>query len=340
MQSLRDFGLMRLLRGPGPLAAAILALSALAGCQTEEPPPAENFLRIQLNDSLARYDRVTVMLVDRVDTTRMLDTLWDGPLRAPSKDIPDYNMKYLGRSEFIIKITAFRAGRLAVQTRIFYSPENQVVRHDSVPPLVAQNWLISLKPDTGTMSPEFDKDSLSYLVKLPQGVHSVSFIPIAPIPQVSIQARGLLIPSGSRSKTYQVGDSAEKVTFMVTDTATGTASTRNYEVVIVPAPPVGVYLDTLEPSTGFLGQAFTPENPAYYLYMPADKDTVSFRVSSRDPGTMSITVDGTFVSSGAYSRPPIFVAKGSVYTVPIRVTRGNQVGYYQVTLDHRGTASH
>ena len=321
------------------LASALAAI--LSGCQTEEPPPPENFLRLQLNDSLARYDRVTVLIVDRVDTARLLDTLWDDPLPAPSKDIPDYNMKRLGTSEFIIKVTAWRANRVAVQTRIFYSPESQVVRHDEVPPLIPQNWLTSLKPDTGIMTPAFDRDSLDYLVKVPYGVNSVTFVPtISPeqaAAKVTIQARGQYVSSGSWTKAFQVGDSSETVTFSVTDMVTGAATTRNYNVRLFPTPPVGLYLDSLYPSSGFWNILYTPDNPAYNLYLFGSQDTVSFTVKPVDP-LILVTVDGVRIFEG--QRAKFTVPLNTTHIAGIKLRRGEETGFYQVTIEHRESGGH
>jgi hypothetical protein len=44
---------------------ALCALLALASCQTEDPPETQTLLRVKLNDSLSRYERVLVEVYAR-----------------------------------------------------------------------------------------------------------------------------------------------------------------------------------------------------------------------------------------------------------------------------------
>lgn len=324
-----------------PLAAlGLWSLLALAACQTEEPPEAQTLLRIKLNDTLSRYERVLVEVYARSDTNRAVDTLWNDRF-APATRIPDYDLKKLRGGEFFLLVTGYASGsRVALQTRIYYSPVNGVfVRHDPVPALVPQNWLASLQPSVGALSPAFAPESLFYLIKLPQGVDSISFLPKAPFPYVSVQANGQTVPFGKPTKTYKIGSSPDTVWFRVTDTSTGTAATRDYGVAIIPTPPPGLLLASLVPSAGFLGTAFTPENTIYILYMPPTVDTVSFLASPMDPKTMTLSIDNQAVFPDQQSQV-ITVARGATYNVEIYVMRAGKKGYYRVTLDHTQTSSH
>jgi hypothetical protein len=324
-----------------PLAAlGLWALLALAACQTEEPPEAQSLLRVKLNDSLSRYERVVVEVYARSDTSRAVDTLWNDRFVPPGQ-IPAYDLKKLRGGEFFLLVTGFASGsRLALQTRIYYSPVNGVfVRHDPVAPLLPQNWLTSLQPSVGTLSPAFSPEVLSYLVKLPQDVDSISFLPKAPFPSVSVQANGQTVPFGKPTKTFKIGSSPDTAWFRVTDTSTGTAATRDYGVAMIPTPPPGLLLASLVPSSGFLGTAFTPENTIYNLYMTPTIDTVSFTASPLDPKTMTLSIDNQIVLPDQPSQP-ITVERGTKYTLVIYVMRAGKKGYYQVTLDHTQSSSH
>jgi hypothetical protein len=329
-------------RPPRPSFAvlALCALLALVSCQLEDPPEAQTLVKVRLNASMARYDLVVVELYARSDSNQVLATLWNDRLQSPSSQIPAYDVKGMG-DEFIVKVTGYLPGkRLALQTRIFYSPvDGTIVVHDSVPPPVPQNWLESLRPSVGTLSPPFFKDSLLYLVKLPQDVDSIYFTPRAPNPFVIVQADGQDIPDGKPSKTYKIGSSPDTARFLVSDSSTGAWSTREYKVAMIPTPPLGLLLAKLVPSTGRLGTEFTPENTVYNLYMPPDVDTVSFLVSPLDPKTMSMTVDNEAVFADRQSQV-ITVARGAIYKVVIYVTKAGKKAYYQVTLDHTQTSSH
>lgn len=325
-----------------PYALLIAAVLALAGCQTVDPPPAQNLLSVQLDDSLKRYDRVLVQVFDRDSASRLLKTLWDGPLTSPGSDIAGFDMKDFGTARFIVKVSGFKAGgQLALQTRIFYEPPpgRQSVLHDSVPPLIPLNWLESLKPSVGSMSPDFNRDSLHYQIKMPEKMDSLNFILTAPYPGVIIQLNGNTVASGTGTKFIKIGNTPDTVFARVTDTGTGIASTREYQLIIFPTLPQGVSLATLVPSAGRLGTEFSPQNTIYNLYMLPNQDTVSFLATPADPRTMTVTVDGLAVFNGQQSQV-ITVAKGTTYTLPITVRRGSDVGYYQITLDHTQGSSH
>jgi hypothetical protein len=323
-------------------AFSFALLLALAGCQTVDPPEAQTFLHVQLNDSLARYERVLVQIYDRDHTDSLLHTLWDAPLRAPKTDIPGYDMKSLGTTRFIIKVSGFKAGgQLALQTRIFYEPPpgRPTVVHDSVPPLVPQNWLESMVPSVGKLTPDFNRDSLDYQLKMPEKTSAVAFTLTAPFPGVIIQADGQQVASGATAKAIQIGNSPDTAWMRVTDTSTGVSATREYRVIIFPTLPPGVSLASLQPSTGRLNRDFTSDNTVYILYMPPGADTVSFLATPADPRTMTVTIDNQAVFPGQESQV-ITVAKGSTYTVPIYVRRGTDAGYYEIKLDHTQTSSH
>jgi hypothetical protein len=305
-------------------------------------PEQETFLTISLNDSLRSCEKVLVQVFDRNDTTRLLATPWNGPLSKPGNDIQKINMKGFGTEAIVVVVSGYKAGgQLSTRTLIFYSPEDdsRTVRHDPVPPLVPHNWLESLAPSAGSLNPPFHRDTGRYTVKLPQGVAAISFTPTAPLPGIIIQANGAIVPSGTATKTFQVGNAPDSVWFMVTDTSTGISSTRDYRVALIPTPPPGLYLASLTPSTGFLGTEFSSENTIYYLYMPPDQDTVSFLASPLDPRTMTVTIDGQAVFPGQQSQV-ITVAKGTIYTLDIYVRRGGESGYYRILIDHTKTSSH
>jgi hypothetical protein len=323
------------------MAMALWALLALAACQTEDPAEAQTLLRIKLNDSLSRYERVLVEVYARADSNKVVDTLWNDKLPSPKDQIRAYDVKKLQGSEFFVQVTGFAAGsRLALQTRIYYSPVNGTfVRHDAVPPLVPQNWLTSLKPSVGTLSPDFLKDSLFYLVKLPQDIDTIFFSPVVPNPSVIVQANGQIVPYGKPTKTYKIGGSPDTVRFSITDTSTGVNATREYQIAMIPTPPLGLLLASLVPSAGRLGTEFTPENTIYNLYMPSNIDTVSFVASPLDPQKMTMTIDNVNVGPGQKS-PIITVARGTIYTLEIYVMQPGKKGYYVIKLDHTQTSSH
>ncbi len=321
-------------------ALLLAAVLAFAGCQTVDPPPAQNLMYLQLDDSLKRYDLVQVDIYDRDNASRLLTRLWNKPLQDPARDIPAYDINALGTNRFIIKVSAFKANHLALQTRIFYAPppDHPTVLHDSVAPLVPQNTLKSLTPSVGAMTPDFKPDSMFYQVKMPEKTDSLNFILVTSYQGATIDFNGSPAVSGQATKFVKIGNSPDTLVARVTDTSTGTPSTLEYHVVVFPTLPQGVSLLSLVPSQGRLGTEFTPQQTVYNLYMDPDKDTVSF-LATPSAGTTQVTIDGLAVFKGDQSQV-ITVARGTTYTVPITVHRGSDVGYYQITLDHTQGSSH
>lgn len=322
------------------LFVSVLAL-LLGACQTTDPPEPETNLRLSLNDSLARYEKIIVQLLDRNDSNRVLITIWNAPLRQPANEIPAIPLKTVGSDAFIVKITGYKAmGQLALQTMIFYEPNNKTVRHDyDLPPLKPLAYLEALTPSVGTMTPAFHRDSLKYSVTLPANVTELTFGVKAPLPGVSILVDGAPVASGSASKIMQIGTRPDTMLVAVTDTSTGVSTTRIYTVTVIPTLPAGVRLASLVPSVGKLSKEFVPEQQVYAIYLPVDKDTITFRVSPADARTMTVTIDGQAALPGVSSQ--LFtVAVGMTKTIGIIVKRGNDDSYYQVTIDHTQTSDH
>lgn len=321
---------------------SIVAALALSGCQTTDTPEAKTFLVVRLDDSLKQYDRVLVQVFDRTDTAHLLQKLWDDRLSSPKTDIPEWDMSSFGTDYFIIKVTGFKAGdQVALRTRIFYEPPpgHPTVLHETLQPLKPRNWLASLVPSVGALSPDFQPDSLRYQVKMPVGKSALNFTMTGAYPGALIQMNGDTVVPGVATKTIQIGNSPDTVLIRATDRSTGTASTRNYQVIVFPTLPPDVYLANLVPSTGTLNTQFTSQNTLYSLYMPPNEDTVSFLPTAIDPATMIITIAGSSLLAGQRSQV-ITVAKGATLDVPIYVTRGSTSAFYQITLDHTQRSSH
>lgn len=321
-------------------ALAATGLVLLAACTTEETPEAETILRVRLHDSLARYEKVWVQVLNRNDTNTVLATLWKGEaLPAPGTAIPGFSLNEIPSKSFIVRITAYKAGQLALKTMIFYETGNKTVRHDEVPPLKPLNWLDALSPSVGTMVPDFHKDSLKYTITLPVNVNSLSFSVTGSVPGVSILVDGAAVASGTSSKIHQIGAKGDTLPISVTDTSTGISATRIYTMTVVSTNPPGMELVSLVPSVGAFNSIFNPKNPLYVLYMPAGVDTISFRAKPADTKTMTMVIDGEAVFWPSPSKV-ITVPKGANHTVNIDLYRGSEQGYYQITLDHTQTADH
>jgi hypothetical protein len=310
--------------------AASLALF-LCACQTVDPPPADEVLWLKLNDSLSRYDRVKVQILDSQSIA--VKTLWDAKLSAPGSDLPAYTLGALSHRPFTIKVSGYKALQLAVETLIAYDGKgHKTVLHTALPPLRPTNGLLSLIPSSGQLSPSFLRDTLNYRISLPSGVKSVSFTMQPENPSAQISFEGESVLAGASTQAVIVGDSPETVQILVTDMSTGVASTRIYTLVILPTLPPGLYLGSLKPSAGTLAPDFTPEAQVYALYLTEDVDTVSFVLTAADPGTMTLFIDHKAIFSG--SRSKVFTVDSTDVSVPIEVHRGSQLSFYNVTITH------
>jgi hypothetical protein len=313
------------------LAAAIALICS--GCQTVDPPPAETILRLHLNDSLARYEKVQVLLLDRNDTDRIIATLHNDVLKNPANEITGYKLGDLANKSFIVKVTAFvKPNRLALQTYIFYDAGKKTVRHDSLPPLQPLDWLVKLTPSLGIMSPAFHKDSMIYTVTVPSGITAITLAPEAYFDGAVVNMGGATIPSGASSQPIQIGANPDTVTMLVTDASTGKASTRTYTLILIATPPPGLNLGSLVPTAGKLSPAFEPATTFYTVSLPAGIDTVAFFVTPADPRTMTLTIAGMANFPGKKSQLFRLESNRSL-VIPIEVYRGAEMAYFQVMID-------
>lgn len=313
------------------LAAAMAFF--LSGCQTVDPPPAETILRVHLNDSLSRYEKVRVQLLDRNDTNKVIAVLHDGVLKNPANEITGYALGILAGKSFIVKVTAFLAqNRLALQTRIFYDAGTKTVRHDGVPPLQSLDWLVKLTPSAGVMSPVFHQDFLNYKVTIPEGITAITLAPQAHFSGAVVSLDGATIPFGASSQPIQIGADSDTVTVLVSDATTGKVSTRAYTLILIPTPPVGLSLATFVPTAGKISPAFEPATLSYRVSLPIGIDTVAFFVTPADPKTMTLTISGLAYFSGKKSQPFTLFSNRSLI-VPIEVKRGSELVYYHITID-------
>ncbi|MDQ3000302.1 MAG: cadherin-like beta sandwich domain-containing protein [Fibrobacterota bacterium] len=313
------------------LVAAMAVL--FSGCQTVDPPPAETILRLHLNDSLSRYEKVRVQLLDRNDTNKVIAVLHDGVLKNPANEITGYALGILAGKSFIVKVTAFLAqDRLALQTHIFYDAGKKTVRHDGVPPLQSLNWLVKLTPSVGVMSPVFHQDSLGYKVTIPAGIAAIALAPQAYFNGAVVSIDGATIPFGASSQPIQIGATSDTVTVLVSDATTGKVSTRTYTLILIPTPPAGLNLATLVPTAGNISPAFEPTTLAYTVSLPVGIDTVAFFVTPVDPKTMTLTISGLAYFSGKKSQVFTLYSNRSL-VIPIEVKRGSELVYYQIMID-------
>ncbi|MEO6097801.1 MAG: cadherin-like beta sandwich domain-containing protein [Fibrobacteria bacterium] len=316
---------------PGLLTGLGLALIlGLSGCQTEDPPEAETVLWVRLNDSLSKFSSVVVQIVDRNDSNTIIHTMWNGKLPSPGVDIQGYPLRSLAKKSFVVKVKAYLSdGQLALYTQINYEDGKKTVYHKDVPPQIARDWLTKLIPSLGRLMPPFHKDSLNYILDIGNG-SVVTFSMVAASANAITNVDGVMVPPGGQSPPDTVHE-RDTIPILVTDLSTGTATTRRYNVIIVPTAPPTLTLSTLIPSDGSLVPPFSPADKVYSLMLPKGVDTVAFTVTPSDPRTMTMRVAEKEVLPG--QRSQTFKVPSSSYPISIEVFQGGNSAYYQVTMD-------
>lgn len=318
-----------------PLRAllSILALALIlgvSGCQTEDPVEADTVLWVRLNDSLSKFSKVLVQIVDHDDSNLVIHTMWNDRLPSPGTDIQGYPLKSLANRAFVVNVMAYLDGQLALYTQINYEGGKKSVQHKEVPALIARDWLTKLTPSVGNLVPPFHKDSLTYVLDIGKNA-VVSFSMITASSHAITSVDGATVPPGSPSQPITVAD-RDTVPILVTDLSTGTATTRRYNVIIVPAEAPAPALGTLEPSVSKIFPEFSPGNFIYTLVLPKGVDTVTFTITPSDPRTMTMTMGDKAILPG--QRSQVFkVQQGANLPIPIEVFLGTNRAFYQVTVD-------
>ncbi len=102
-------------RGLRACLLAIAALSLFMQCNSggTTSSPAENFVSIKLNDSLSRFDSVSVLIVAAGDTSRVIGKAWSGPLPNP-KAIPDFRLADGTKTIVSIHVLGYKNGGAVV----------------------------------------------------------------------------------------------------------------------------------------------------------------------------------------------------------------------------------
>lgn len=315
---------------PATLHARLLlaATLSLTGCNLleKEQPPAPVILYLSLDDSLSRYDSVTVHIADGADTGREIQRVWAGALPTPSQ-VPPCTLTG-SKDNFLVKVRAYRGkGQLGVETYIYYEGGRKRVVHNALPPLVPFNWLARLTPSTGILEPVFNPDVLGYSLPLAANVASVSFDVVAAYTGKALVVVGdQTVAPGVPPKAFPV-DTAD---FTVPITVTDLGTTRLYQVMVVPPKPLKVELSRMELSAGAtMVPAFKPETEIYNITIPSTLGSVDITCWPADPVSMTLVVLGEPTFAGSAKRI-VLDRPGATTVVTIGVSRGGDHKEYTV----------
>lgn len=317
----------------GIRAAALLGIPLLlAACGVSDPlPPRDVILRLQLHDSLSRYETVDITLIDIRDTGLVLEKVWSGPLPKPSQ-VPGHTLTKAKDRDFIVRILGYGGGnQLMLETWIRREAGIKTVLHKDVPPYKPRFQLRALGTSAGTLAPPFTPEETSYTLVLPEGAAQVAFTANPVLAGAGMTLDGDSIRPGTATAPMAVGRAPDTARFLITDASQGRAYAREYVVVVIPTLPPAVRLASLTPSVGTLAPAFHPDTGTYALALPAGAEEVTFTMRPASASTMTLVFNGFSIFSGQVS-PPVTVPAGGKDMAYVEVRRGPDMKLYQILI--------
>lgn len=295
----------------------------LGGCL--QPEPSQTLLQLRLNDSLSRYDSITITLLKLADTNQVLQTVHTGKMNNPAA-LPPFKLTAARDVPFMVKIRGWiRGGQLGLETLIYYEGDSKVVKYMPVPPLVVRNSLGLLTASAGTFIPPFHKDSLHYRLIVPLGIDSVTLAALPAHPEAKVVLNG--DPSHPLPRSFHPSATPQTVLISVVDLG----AKKDYEVIIQEEVPAKVGLTSLVLTAGSLTPAFSTEVNNYTTIIPADVSTVRVIATPADSRTMTLTIQGRAAFPGQPS-DPFTMNPGQIRMVTILVARGDERAEYSVSI--------
>jgi hypothetical protein len=254
----RGFGALRIF---GPLLAAAFFF-LLTRCQPNPSDTQERkFVTVHLNDSLSRFDRVEVLILENGDTGKVVGEMWNGKLPSPGS-IPSYRLDDAEDRILSIRVEGFDAdGKLLLDMRISKQDGRQVVANmaipgsdpDTVKPTRKSPNLASLKTSAGTLSPAFNPETKSYSLNLEYEQSPFTVTAQPAYAQASLLLGNAPLTAGAPGDPIRarVGDNDYVLTVIAADTSTqySLKVTRAKSADTVVPPDTG----TTKPGGLFLG---------------------------------------------------------------------------------------
>jgi len=222
-------------------AAAAICLGVQCRLAPEPDPRQENYLTVNLNDSLSRYDKVVVQILAAGDTAQVVGTLWSGRLEAPGA-IPAYRLGDDEARSLSVRVRAWDAsGRLALDETIVKQDGKSIVT--AIPILRPSPRLATLALSAGTLSPAFAPGTSEYSASVPNSQSSIQVTASPEYAEAQIYEGIRPMAAGKPSDPVPLDTGANRITVMV---LAGDTSARYLVTVQRAKPPA----DTAKPVTG------------------------------------------------------------------------------------------
>lgn len=178
----------------------------LVQCHFNNGSPEEKYVSIRLNDSLKRYDSVEVVIIVAGDTSRVVGTVWAGPLAKPGS-LADYRLSDAEERPLAIRVRAFdKSGQMVLNQILSKENGKQVVT--TLPTLKPSLRLSSLIPSSGSLSPAFDSGHAAYVINLANNQKTIAFTAVSAYTYAIMKLGADILVSGtpSKSSSLQIGD--------------------------------------------------------------------------------------------------------------------------------------
>jgi|GEM_PF-3899272 len=174
--------------------------------------------------------------------------------------------------------------------------------------------LTSLAISNGTLSPVFNKDSLSYAATVPYAVSSVNVTPTTSDNTETVSVNGTTVASGSAVNVPLVEGSNTITTLVMAEDG---VSTRTYTIALTRTITVAT-LSGITPDAGTLSPVFAANTTTYTLPEANTVKSVGLTIIPVDPGaTIAVT---TAVNGAAVT------GSGNVYAIGLNAATSTQSG--------------
>lgn len=270
----------------GFLSAILLGL-CLASCSTDSEGGGRE-IDWNLGDSLKTYSNVVITILDPLDSTKVLDTVFAGKLADPAS-LESYRIPDSIGGRFTILIQGYNAqGLLALESRIAVKdgkpsapvktpadklPGNQVTD--------ASALLSSLDVSDGTLVPTFKSDVEAYVVEVPFDIDSLTVNASAVDSGATLALAGKALISGSPSAPIALLVGENRVVLAVK--GRGGAPSKNYTLTVKRSAGNLARLASITVSSGELSPHFSPDSLSYSVTASAESETVAVAAVAADP---------------------------------------------------------
>jgi|GEM_PF-3705171 len=246
-------------------AGFLLVGFGLLRCGTQDPP-VEDYLKLELNDSLSLFDSVNIVLANPSDTSQVYQVIWEGPLPDPS-NMPEIRLDIPANLRYLVRVRAWDAERNLGWEMVIVeiAGKSQAIR-TALPPI--SPYLVDLSEITvsnGRLDPAFQPGRTVYNLVLGflDSLVSLRAKPADSRATVSM-IQGAKVTEMSNID-LQVAEGSSDLTVQVTNTGGRLAK---YLIHVLRPNIPEPRLRKFKPAQGSLNPSFSPEHFSYSLSLP------------------------------------------------------------------------